>query len=62
MSHSYRCLVSFSQSPRLFQQEACHNYVRVLAKRGDDELFVCGTNSYKPRCRNYKKNPVRSPA
>ncbi|XP_043209579.1 semaphorin-1A-like isoform X3 [Amphibalanus amphitrite] len=38
-------------------EEACHNYIRVLAKRGDEELFVCGTNSYKPRCRNYKKNP-----
>ncbi|XP_037082260.1 semaphorin-1A-like [Pollicipes pollicipes] len=38
-------------------EEACHNYIRVLAKRGDDELFVCGTNSYKPKCRSYKKEP-----
>ncbi|XP_037082709.1 semaphorin-1A-like isoform X1 [Pollicipes pollicipes] len=38
-------------------EEACHNYIRVLAKRGDDELFVCGTNSYKPKCRSYKKKP-----
>ncbi|XP_043209574.1 semaphorin-1A-like isoform X2 [Amphibalanus amphitrite] len=38
-------------------EEACHNYIRVLAKRGDDQLFVCGTNSYKPKCRHYQKHP-----
>ena len=39
-------------------QEACHNYVRVLAKKSDGELFVCGTNSYNPKCRSYRKEPV----
>ncbi|KAF0304248.1 Semaphorin-1A [Amphibalanus amphitrite] len=37
--------------------EACHNYVRVLAKKSDGELFVCGTNSYNPKCRSYRKQP-----
>lgn len=31
----------------------CHNYIRVLAKKSDDLLLVCGTNSFKPRCRDY---------
>ena len=56
------CLVSCLTSPCLSPQDACHNYIRVLAKTGKDQLFVCGTNSYKPRCRSYKKNPVRSPS
>ena len=34
----------------------CNNYVRVLAKVSSDTLLVCGTNSYKPRCRNYARN------
>ncbi|XP_043238137.1 semaphorin-1A-like isoform X1 [Amphibalanus amphitrite] len=38
-------------------EEACHNYVRVLAKKSDGELFVCGTNSYNPKCRSYRKQP-----
>jgi len=32
----------------------CNNYIRVLAKTSDDQLLVCGTNSYNPRCRYYK--------
>ena len=43
-------------------QEACHNYVRVLAKKSDGELFVCGTNSYNPKCRSYRKQPVSAAA
>lgn len=34
-------------------EEDCHNYIRVLAKKSDDMLLVCGTNSFKPRCREY---------
>merc|ERR1719323_1345166 len=33
----------------------CNNYIRVLAKADEDELLVCGTNAYNPRCRNYAK-------
>ncbi|RWS17386.1 semaphorin-1A-like isoform X2 [Dinothrombium tinctorium] len=31
----------------------CQNYVRVLAKTSDSDILVCGTNSFKPRCRHY---------
>ena len=31
----------------------CNNYIRVLAKVSEDELLVCGTNSFNPKCRNY---------
>lgn len=33
--------------------EACQNYVRVLAMKSEDVLLVCGTNAFKPRCREY---------
>lgn len=33
----------------------CNNYIRVLAKADEDELLVCGTNAYNPRCRNYAR-------
>lgn len=33
--------------------DACQNYVRVLARKSDDILLVCGTNAFKPRCREY---------
>lgn len=31
----------------------CHNYLRVYAKLSDGQILLCGTNSYKPRCRHY---------
>lgn len=34
-------------------EDDCHNYIRVLAKKSDSTLLVCGTNSFKPRCRDY---------
>ena len=34
-------------------EDDCHNYVRVMAKKSEDTLLVCGTNSFKPRCREY---------
>lgn len=33
--------------------EQCQNYIRVLKLQSADMLYVCGTNSYKPRCRAY---------
>ena len=37
-------------------EDDCNNYIRVLANQSNDTLLVCGTNSYNPRCRSYKKN------
>ncbi|KAH8394915.1 hypothetical protein KR222_010444, partial [Zaprionus bogoriensis] len=31
----------------------CHNYLRVHARLADGQILLCGTNSYKPRCRHY---------
>lgn len=36
-----------------YLQDNCQNYVRVLAKMSANRLLVCGTNSYKPLCREY---------
>ncbi|KAH8250756.1 hypothetical protein KR038_007462 [Drosophila bunnanda] len=38
----------------------CHNYLRVFARRANGEVLICGTNSYKPRCRHY--TPVEASA
>ncbi|ALC40972.1 Sema-1b [Drosophila busckii] len=38
----------------------CHNYLRVYARLSDGQILLCGTNSYKPRCRHY--TPVEQPA
>ncbi|XP_046999148.1 semaphorin-1A [Schistocerca americana] len=34
-------------------EEACQNYIRILAKSDPGKLLVCGTNSFKPVCRDY---------
>ncbi|XP_017867941.1 PREDICTED: semaphorin-1A [Drosophila arizonae] len=31
----------------------CHNYLRVFARLPNGQILLCGTNSYKPRCRHY---------
>ena len=36
-----------------FFQDECQNYIRVLAQTDTKHLLVCGTNSYKPKCRTY---------
>ncbi|XP_045121085.1 semaphorin-1A-like isoform X7 [Portunus trituberculatus] len=33
--------------------DECQNYIRVLAKEGEGQFLVCGTNAYKPLCRQY---------
>ncbi|CAH0562660.1 unnamed protein product [Brassicogethes aeneus] len=35
----------------------CQNYIRILFRTSDteDKFIVCGTNSYKPLCRNYSR-------
>ncbi|KAM4870643.1 semaphorin-6A isoform X3 [Urocitellus parryii] len=35
-------------------KDECHNFIKVLLKKNDDTLFVCGTNAFNPSCRNYK--------
>ncbi|GBN50681.1 Semaphorin-1A, partial [Araneus ventricosus] len=37
--------------------EECQNYIRVLARKSEDTILVCGTNAFKPMCRNYKQTP-----
>lgn len=37
-----------------FLKDECHNFIKVLLKRNDDTLFICGTNAFSPSCRNYK--------
>lgn len=35
------------------RESDCHNYIRVFARLEDKQILLCGTNSYKPRCRHY---------
>ncbi|KAK3098107.1 hypothetical protein FSP39_016173 [Pinctada imbricata] len=37
-------------------EEECQNYIRVFGKKPTGELYVCGTNAFKPKCRTYKKS------
>lgn len=37
-------------------EDNCQNYVRILAKTSPGKLLVCGTNSFKPVCREYNIN------
>ncbi|XP_050414612.1 semaphorin-1A [Patella vulgata] len=37
-------------------KEECQNYIRVLVPKNTMDLFVCGTNAFRPRCRTYRKN------
>ncbi|KAK1345050.1 hypothetical protein QTO34_013755 [Cnephaeus nilssonii] len=41
----------------IFQDE-CHNFIKVILKKNDDTLFVCGTNAFNPSCRNYKMDTL----
>ncbi|CAH1640347.1 unnamed protein product [Spodoptera littoralis] len=34
-------------------EESCQNYIRVLVSLGPGRLLVCGTNSFRPFCREY---------
>ncbi|XP_032191300.1 semaphorin-6A isoform X3 [Mustela erminea] len=39
-------------------KDECHNFIKVLLKKNDDTLFVCGTNAFNPSCRNYKMDTL----
>ncbi|XP_020823015.1 semaphorin-6A isoform X3 [Phascolarctos cinereus] len=41
-------------------KDECHNFIKVLLKKNDDTLFVCGTNAFNPSCRNYKMDTLDS--
>lgn len=34
-------------------EDECQNYIRLLFQTSPGKLLVCGTNSFKPLCRNY---------
>ncbi|XP_030648913.1 semaphorin-6D [Chanos chanos] len=35
-------------------RDECHNFIKVLVPRGDDLVFICGTNGFNPMCRYYR--------
>lgn len=35
-------------------EEACQNYIRILVSPGPGRLQICGTNSFRPMCRQYQ--------
>lgn len=37
-------------------EEECQNYIRVLARKSEDVILVCGTNAFKPLCRQYQQD------
>ncbi|XP_019410465.1 PREDICTED: semaphorin-6A isoform X3 [Crocodylus porosus] len=39
-------------------KDECHNFIKVLLKRNEGTLFVCGTNAFNPSCRNYKMDTL----
>lgn len=39
-------------------EDECQNYIRVLARKSEDTILVCGTNAFKPMCRNYQQTPT----
>ncbi|CAH2296174.1 semaphorin-6A isoform X3 [Pelobates cultripes] len=39
-------------------KDECHNFIKVLLKRDEETLFVCGTNAFNPSCRNYKMDTL----
>ncbi|XP_039704440.1 semaphorin-6A isoform X2 [Pteropus medius] len=41
-------------------KDECHNFIKVLLKKNNDTLFVCGTNAFNPSCRNYKMDTLEA--
>ncbi|XP_069784959.1 semaphorin-6B-like isoform X2 [Narcine bancroftii] len=38
----------------------CRNFIKVLLKRNNSMLFICGTNAYNPVCANYTMDTLES--
>lgn len=36
-------------------EDQCQNYIRLYGKKDNGDVYLCGTNAFKPRCRVYKK-------
>nr|XP_020668998.1 semaphorin-6A-like [Pogona vitticeps] len=36
------------------QEEECNNFIKVLLRRNEDTLFICGTNAFSPSCAHYQ--------
>ncbi|CAL4159472.1 unnamed protein product [Meganyctiphanes norvegica] len=36
-------------------EDDCQNYIRVLVKEDNEVFLICGTNAYKPLCRQYSQ-------
>ncbi|OWK12474.1 hypothetical protein Celaphus_00003453, partial [Cervus elaphus hippelaphus] len=59
--HIYTVDIDTSHTEEIYcSKDECHNFIKVLLKKNDDTLFVCGTNAFNPSCRNYKVNVVLS--
>ena len=43
--------------PLFLRKDECHNFIKVLAPRNDDLVFICGTNGFNPMCRFYRVSP-----
>ncbi|KRY74414.1 Semaphorin-1A [Trichinella pseudospiralis] len=35
-------------------QNDCHNFIRLMYKQPDNRMIICGTNAFKPLCRQYQ--------
>ncbi len=42
----------------LYLQDECQNYIRVIAKKDDRQIYVCGTNAFNPKCRTFENPEV----
>lgn len=36
----------------------CKNYIRILHKRDDNKMYVCGTNAFDPECDYMVRQPA----
>ncbi|KAF4014875.1 hypothetical protein G4228_006170 [Cervus hanglu yarkandensis] len=57
--HIYTVDIDTSHTEEIYcSKDECHNFIKVLLKKNDDTLFVCGTNAFNPSCRNYKMDTL----
>ncbi|EPY74260.1 sema domain, transmembrane domain, and cytoplasmic domain, 6A-like protein [Camelus ferus] len=57
--HIYTVDIDTSHTEEIYcSKDECHNFIKVLLKKNDDTLFICGTNAFNPSCRNYKMDTL----
>ncbi|XP_076811303.1 uncharacterized protein LOC143456673 isoform X2 [Clavelina lepadiformis] len=44
----------WSNMENLFEQEVCYNFINVVEATNQNQLLVCGTNSFTPLCTKYQ--------